>query len=92
LCGSVCANLDVLSMPANRRKAVRRAIGYGARILATDGAWDRACRVLDVSQTGAKLAVEGRRNFRESSSWRWRRAAAQRGVAAWSGFPVVNWA
>ena len=45
-------------MSANRRKAVRRAIGYSARIIASDGSWDRACRVLDVSQTGAKLAVE----------------------------------
>jgi len=44
-------------MEANRRKAVRRAIGYSAKIVASDGSWDRDCRVLDVSQTGARLAV-----------------------------------
>ena len=44
-------------MAANRRKAARRAIGYNAKIVASDGSWDRDCRVLDVSQTGAKLAV-----------------------------------
>jgi len=45
-------------MEANRRKSVRRAIGYKARIIANDGSWGRDCRVLDVSQTGAKLAIE----------------------------------
>jgi len=45
-------------MSANRRRAVRRAIGYSAKIVASDGSWDRDCRVLDVSQTGAKLSVE----------------------------------
>ena len=44
-------------MEANRRKAARRAIGYNAKIVASDGSWGRDCRVLDVSQTGAKLAV-----------------------------------
>jgi hypothetical protein len=44
-------------MEANRRKGARRAIGYNAKIVANDGSWDRDCRVLDVSQTGAKLAV-----------------------------------
>ncbi len=44
-------------MEANRRRAARRAIGYNAKIVASDGSWDRDCRVLDVSQTGAKLAV-----------------------------------
>jgi len=45
-------------MSTNRRKSVRRAIGYRAKIIASDGSWERDCRVLDVSQTGAKLAVE----------------------------------
>jgi hypothetical protein len=45
-------------MEANRRKFARRAIGYGAKIVALDGAWDRDCRVIDVSDTGAKIAVE----------------------------------
>jgi PilZ domain len=44
-------------MEANRRKGARRAIGYNAKIVANDRSWDRDCRVLDVSQTGAKLAV-----------------------------------
>jgi len=37
---------------------VRRPLGYGAKILAQDGSWARACRVVDVSQTGARLAME----------------------------------
>jgi len=45
-------------MEANRRKSIRRAIGYRAKIVASDGSWDRDCRVLDVSQTGAKLALD----------------------------------
>jgi hypothetical protein len=45
-------------MAANRRGSIRRAIGYGAKIVATDGSWDRDCRVLDVSDSGAKLAVD----------------------------------
>jgi len=45
-------------MSVNRRKSIRRQIGYGARIAAADGSWQRACRVLDVSATGARLALE----------------------------------
>lgn len=45
-------------MEANRRRSVRRAIGYSAKIVASDGSWQRDCRVLDVSQTGAKLAID----------------------------------
>jgi hypothetical protein len=45
-------------MAANRRKSIRRAIGYGAKIVAPDGSWNRECRVLDVSATGAKLAID----------------------------------
>jgi hypothetical protein len=45
-------------MSSNRRRSVRRAIGYGATIVAPDGAWTRKCRVVDISQSGAKLALE----------------------------------
>lgn len=45
-------------MSSNRRKSVRRAIGYGATIVAPDAAWTRKCRVLDISQSGARLALE----------------------------------
>jgi PilZ domain-containing protein len=45
-------------METNRRRSVRRAIGYSARIVASDGSWTRDCRVLDVSQSGAKLAID----------------------------------
>ena len=45
-------------MEANRRKSVRRSIGYGATIVAPDASWTRKCRVIDVSETGAKLALE----------------------------------
>ncbi len=45
-------------MAANRRKSVRRAIGYGAKIVALDGSWGRDCRVIDVSDSGARIAVD----------------------------------
>ena len=45
-------------MSANRRKSARRAIGYGAKIVAPDGSWGRDCKVLDVSDSGARLAIE----------------------------------
>jgi hypothetical protein len=33
--------------------------GYTARIVALDGSWERACRVGDVSDTGAKITIDG---------------------------------
>ena len=33
--------------------------GYDAHMMAIDGTWRRACSVLDVSETGAKMTVEG---------------------------------
>lgn len=45
-------------MDANRRKSVRRAIGYGATIVAPDASWTHKCRVIDISQSGAKLALD----------------------------------
>jgi hypothetical protein len=45
-------------MSTNRRKSVRRPIGYGATIVAPDASWTRKCRVIDISASGAKLALE----------------------------------
>jgi hypothetical protein len=45
-------------MSNNRRKSVRRSIGYGATIVAPDASWTRKCRVIDISESGAKLALE----------------------------------
>jgi hypothetical protein len=33
--------------------------GYDAHMMAIDGTWRRACRVQDVSEDGAKIAIEG---------------------------------
>ena len=33
--------------------------GYAAHMMAIDGTWRRACSLLDVSETGAKMTVEG---------------------------------
>jgi hypothetical protein len=54
-------------MTANRRKAARRAIGYNAKIVALDGSWGRDCRVIDVSDTGAKIAVDQRAQERSAA-------------------------
>lgn len=45
-------------MKSNLRKFVRRPIGYRAKIVAPDGSWGRNCRVLDVSDGGARLVTE----------------------------------
>ena len=45
-------------MQRNRRKYPRRGLQYPARIVAPDGSWEHSCRVLDISDGGAKLAAE----------------------------------
>lgn len=44
----------------NRRKASRVtfARGIDVQIVAIDGTWNRKCTMMDVSETGAKLALE----------------------------------
>ncbi len=48
-------------MAVQRRGAARIRFenGYHANIVSVDGTWHRKCFVEDVSQTGAKLTVEG---------------------------------
>ncbi len=44
-----------------QRKA-RRVVferGYDAHMMAIDGTWRRACKIQDISDTGAKLGVDG---------------------------------
>lgn len=43
------------------RKSDRVAFarGYDIHIMAIDGTWRRACKMLDISSTGARLKVEG---------------------------------
>ena len=43
---------------SNRRKFVRRAIGYGATIFPLDGSWSLKCRIVDISQSGAKIGLD----------------------------------
>ena len=44
-----------------QRKAYRVVFerGYAANMMAIDGTWQRPCTMQDVSETGAKLKVEG---------------------------------
>ncbi len=44
-------------MQENRRKSGRRPLNYPAKIVASDGSWDRDCRMVDVSAGGARLVV-----------------------------------
>jgi PilZ domain len=50
-----------MSNPAERRKGQRiefeRAID--CRLMAIDGTWGRDCKMLDVSETGCRLTIEG---------------------------------
>jgi hypothetical protein len=41
----------------SRRVAFER--GFAAHMMAIDGTWRRACKLEDVSDTGAKLTIEG---------------------------------
>jgi hypothetical protein len=45
----------------DRRRARRVEFerGHAAHMVAIDGTWRRACSVLDVSELGAKMSVEG---------------------------------
>jgi hypothetical protein len=45
----------------NERKAKRVVFerGYSATIMAIDGTWRRACTMQDVSDTGARLSIDG---------------------------------
>jgi hypothetical protein len=49
-----------LAMAYGSRKNTRVKFesGYSCHIMAIDGTWRRACTMLDVSQTGARLIVE----------------------------------
>jgi PilZ domain len=46
---------------AEQRKAHRIVFekGYAANMMAIDGTWRRPCTMLDVSETGAKLEIDG---------------------------------
>lgn len=44
---------------ARKSLRVTLANGYDVSIIAIDGTWRRACKLLDISATGARLSVEG---------------------------------
>ena len=46
-------------MEHRKAKRVVFARGYDAHMMAIDGTWRRACRIEDISDTGAKLRIEG---------------------------------
>ena len=48
-------------MASDRRSynRVQFGRGYTARIMAIDGTWQRDCKIGDISDTGAKLGVNG---------------------------------
>jgi PilZ domain len=48
-------------MGTEQRRSGERVVferGYDAHMMAIDGTWRRACRVLDVSEDGAKITIE----------------------------------
>jgi hypothetical protein len=49
-------------MTTEQRRFGERVVferGYDAHMMAIDGTWRRACSLLDISEDGAKIAVEG---------------------------------
>lgn len=46
-----------MELRKSRRVVFER--GYDAHMMAIDGTWRRPCKVQDISDTGAKLGVEG---------------------------------
>jgi hypothetical protein len=53
--------LGARAMVSERRIMTRVQFGrgYTAKIMSIDGTWQRACKIGDVSDTGAKLRVQG---------------------------------
>lgn len=45
-------------MEQRKAKRVVFSRGYDAHMMAIDGTWRRACKVEDISETGAKLSVD----------------------------------
>jgi PilZ domain len=43
---------------SNRRKFGRQPVSYPAKLIATDGSWGRNCRLIDASESGARLITE----------------------------------
>ena len=52
-----------MATKANEERKVGERVaferGYAAHLMAIDGTWRRACSLLDISETGAKMTVEG---------------------------------
>ena len=46
-------------MEQRKARRVVFARGYDAYMMAIDGTWRRACKIEDISDTGAKLSIEG---------------------------------
>lgn len=46
-------------MEQRKAKRVVFARGYDAHMMAIDGTWRRSCKIEDISDTGAKLRIEG---------------------------------
>jgi hypothetical protein len=53
--------LDNIAMAMERRigEHVAFSKGHAAQMMAIDGTWRRGCKLLDISETGAKMTVEG---------------------------------
>jgi hypothetical protein len=51
--------LDENQMEQRKSRRVVFERGYDAHMMAIDGTWRRSCKIEDVSDTGAKLGVEG---------------------------------
>ena len=56
-----CSFCNSTIKPMEQRKAQRVVFerGYAAHMMAIDGTWRRACTMEDVSDTGAKLTIDG---------------------------------
>lgn len=48
-----------MGMERHKGERVTFERGYGAQMMGIDGTWRRECTIEDVSETGAKLTVEG---------------------------------
>jgi hypothetical protein len=60
-CGSGLAGEGIEIMATERRKGERVTFerGIAAHMMGIDGTWRRDCSMEDISETGAKLTVEG---------------------------------
>jgi hypothetical protein len=78
------------------RKAERKGLEhrYPVNLMGVDGTWRRACVLLDISETGARLEVDGTVDVLKAREFYWScpRPDWHFGDASWCASTAQRWA